>query len=374
MLRPGTKICAMIKADAYGHGAEIVIDTLCNFEADHVISPAIDMVAVACLDEASQLPAQSLPVMVLRAVENVYVGPAREAIQNAINNSWILTLGTPSAADDVARIAMSLGRRAAVHVMVDTGMMRCGCAADHLPQLLSRIESHSSLRLASLGTHLATSEVQGDPFVAEQIRGFHQATDAFVKQHPTKLIRTVANSGGIFFSQGSHFDMVRPGISLYGVDPTCTPSMERPLKPVAKWVAPIIAILDAKKGQAVGYGQTWRSERDTRIGLVPVGYADGYLRAFSSRATMMVDGKPVPVVGRVSMDLTTIDLHDVPQARIGDQVTVMDDDPLSPASVYALSELANTIPYELFTKIGSRVKRVAVESRNQSSAEMSVSR
>jgi alanine racemase len=328
------------------------------------------MVAVACLDEASQLPEeQPLPVLVLRAVENVYVGPAREAIEHAIRRGWILTLGTASAADDVARIAMAMGRRAAVHIMVDTGMMRCGCAIEQLPHLLDCVHSHSSLRIATLGTHLATSEVRDHEFVHEQVRRFHDATDAYAQDQKGKILRTVANSGGIFLSPGSHFDMVRPGISLYGIDPSCQPNMNRPLKPVAKWVAPLIAILDAKAGQSVGYGQTWTSSRDTRVGLVPVGYADGYPRIISNRATMIVHGIAVPVVGRVSMDLTTVDLHDVPQAQIGDQVTVMDDDPLSPASAYAISELAQTVPYELFTRIGPRVKRVALETRGQMNAE-----
>lgn len=365
MLRPGTKVCAMIKADAYGHGADAVIDTLCNYASEHLPTPAVDMLAVACLEEAIALAEAPLPLLVLRAVENVYIGPAREAIEHAIRNGWILTIGTCPAADDVARIAMAIGKRAAVHVMIDTGMTRCGCGLDDVSALLSRIESHSALRIATIGTHLATSDEQGHPFVMEQLTRFHNATDAFAATRTGKLIRTVANSGGIFFSPGSHFDMVRPGISLYGIDPTCKPHMSRALRPVAKWVAPLIAIHDVKKGISVGYGQTWHTPHDTRIGLVPVGYADGYLRGWGSRAMMIVNGIPVPVVGRVSMDLTTIDLHDVPNAQVGDPVTLMDDDPLSSASVYALADLAQTIPYEIFTRIGSRVRRVATEAHKQ---------
>jgi alanine racemase len=130
---------------------------------------------------------------------------------------------------------------------------------------------------------------------------------------------------------------------------------------VAKWTATILSILDAKAGTAVGYGHTWRTPCDTRIGLVPVGYADGYLRAWGNHAKMIVQGITVPVVGRVSMDLVTLDLHDVPTAEIGDEVIVMDDDPLSPASAYSLASLGQTIPYEVFTRIGPRVKREAVE-------------
>jgi alanine racemase len=116
-----------------------------------------------------------------------------------------------------------------------------------------------------------------------------------------------------------------------------------------------------KKGTCVGYAQTWRAERDTRVGLVPVGYADGYPRCYSNRASVLVHGRPAPVVGRISMDLTTIDLGSIPSAGVGDEVTLLDSDPLSPVSVYELAKWADTIPYEVFCRIGQRVKRVAVD-------------
>lgn len=359
-LQPGTKVCAMVKADAYGHGADLVIDMLCGEAAPELPSPAVEQLGVASLDEAAALP-QRLPILVLRAIENVYLGRQREAIEQAIQLGWILTLGTGAAADDVARIALNLHKRAAVHVMIDSGMTRCGCALETLPALLARIESHNSLRLVSLGTHFATADVIGHPFVGEQFRAFRAATDEFAAARVGKVIRHTANSGAIFFSPQTHLDMVRPGISLYGIDPTCRPSIDRALRPVAKWTAPLISILDAAPGTTVGYGQTFTVARPTRIGLVPVGYADGYLRRWGNRAVMMLHGRPVSVVGRVSMDLVTLDLHDVPGARIGDEVIVMDDDPLSPASAYALAELGQTIPYEVFTRIGRRVQRVAAE-------------
>lgn len=370
-LLPGTKVCAMVKADAYGHGADLVCDALCNFESDHLPTPAADMLGVGCIEEAAALSETSLPVLVLRTVENSYIGPARSTIEHAIRSGWTLTLGTGSAADDVARIAMSIGKRAVVHVMVDSGMSRCGCAADQLADLLTRIDSHSSLSLFSVGTHLATADVPNDPFVAEQLGRFRAATDALCAARKKPVIRSVANSGGIFFSPATHLNMVRPGIALYGVDPTCQPNLNRPLKPVAKWTANLISILPARAGSSIGYGRTWQSNRDTRIGLVPVGYADGYPRLLGNKAMMIVAGRAVPVVGRVSMDLTTVDLHDVPQARIGDEVIVMDDDPVSPASVYALAESAHTIPYELFTRIGPRVKRVAVQKAETPTSNIS---
>ncbi len=155
--------------------------------------------------------------------------------------------------------------------------------------------------------------------------------------------------------------MVRPGIALYGVDPTLAPSSERLLKPVMKWTAPLVQIHSIKAGAAVGYGQTWRAQRDSRIGLVPVGYADGYPRCLTNRGVMIVQGQPCPLVGRVSMDLTTIDLSSAPHAVLGDEVIVLDSDPLSPASVYELARLAGTIPYEITCGIGQRIHRVPIE-------------
>jgi alanine racemase len=359
---PGVRICAMVKADAYGHGIATVVDTLCNFALDDTEAPAVDYLAVATIDEAAQIPETLLPILILRPVENAFLGASRASIELAIHNGWMLTITSPSAADDVARIAMRCGRRALVHVMIDTGMTRTGVDPAHLPDLLRKIELLSALKLVGLATHFACAEQECNTFTLEQSARFRAATSEYVAaNHFRKIIRHAANSGGILFSSGAHFDMVRPGVALYGIDPTLRPNVDRALRPVMKWTAPLAAIHDVTEGATVGYGQTWRATRNTRIGVVPVGYADGYLRAFSNRGVMMLGKQPLPVVGRVSMDLTCIDLHDAPHAQLGDEITILDNDPLSPASAYELSRLADTIPYELFTRIGPRVKRVVVD-------------
>ncbi|MGE5608308.1 MAG: alanine racemase [Bacillota bacterium] len=359
-LGPKTKICAMVKADAYGHGARLVADALTNYSMDHLEGPAVDALAVVTMEEAMALGATPVPLMVLRPVEDLYIWAQRETIELALRNGWVLTVSTPAAAADVARIAGACNRPANVQVMLDTGCAREGTPIERFNALLGAIESYSALRLFGLCTHFVSSEEPANPFNAEQLRRFSMATSKPALKNP-KVLRHTANSGAIFFLPAAHFDMVRPGIGLYGIDPTCRPSMDRPLRPVLKWVAPLIMLRDLKTGTSVGYNQTWKAERDTRIGLVPVGYADGYLRSFSNRAKMVVHGKAVPVVGRVSMDYVTVDLAGVPEAQLGDEVTILDSDPLSPASAYALAEIANTIPYEVFCHVGQRVRRVAVE-------------
>ena len=358
------RICAIVKADAYGHGVDDVVDTLTNFSTDHAEAPMVDALAVASIDEADALPESKLPVLIFRPTENVFLGRERESIERAILAGWTLTVCTPSSATDVARVAMNLNKRALIQVMLDTGMNRSGVRCDRFDELVEAILRQPALKLVGLSTHFAGSEVCDNACTSEQLNRFHAITDGFVDAQQLagrSITRHVANSGGIFHARASHLDMVRPGISLYGIDPTGRPSLDRPLRPVMKWTAPLVGINELKSGEGVGYNGTWSAPRDSRIGLVPVGYADGYNRCFSNKSVMMVQGKPAPVVGRVSMDLTTIDLTDHPHAIVGDEVTVLDDDPLSPSSVYALARLADTIPYEIFCRIGPRIKRVAVE-------------
>ena len=367
---PGTKLCAVVKANAYGHDANLVVDTLANFSTHPFPLPAVDVFAVADLDEAAELPDVEQPVLILRPVENTFLGRQRARLELAIRRGWWLTVVSPAAADDVARIAERLNKRAHIHVMVDTGLNRVGVHVDQLDVLLGRMAERLSLRVGGLYTHLVNAEDADDATNIDQIARFLDKTDAIVERLSGKVIRHVANSGGVFFSPAAHLDMVRPGLALYGIDPTGKPDMDRTLRPALKWTVPLIGIRDVKKGESVGYGHTWKAAADTRVGLLPVGYADGYPREFSNRAVVLLHGCPAPVVGRISMDLTTIDLGQVPMARIGDEVTLLDADPLSPVSVYKLAEWSNTIPYEVFCRIGRRVKRVAVEPTDAKVATM----
>ncbi len=356
------RICGTVKADAYGHGAAVVADALANFADDSSRHSAVDAFAVANIEEAAELTDSPLPVTVLRPVENCYVGRQRSAIELAISAGWTLTLCSLPAVDDVSRIAQSIGKRANVQVMIDTGMTRSGIRPEQTDDILRKIETRPALHLVGLCSHFANGEIAGHPFTVEQLEQFRNATDEYVTHNPGKLLRHMANSGGTFFARESHLDMVRPGISLLGIDPTGKPNIHRPLKPVMKWTAPIVAIHDVAAGQSVGYGQSWVAPRSTRIGVIPIGYADGYSREFGQGgAVMMLRGKPLPVVGRVSMDFTTVDLANAPWAVLGDEVTALDDDPVSPASVYRLAEIAKTIPYEIFCRIGPRVIRVGVD-------------
>jgi alanine racemase len=365
---PATRICAVVKADAYGAGAAIVADALANFSDGDIEAPAVDALAVATCQEAASLAPCSVPIHILRPVENAFFGNQRSDLEQAIRDGHTLTVVSVAGAKDLARIALTTGRRAGVHIMVDTGMCREGCPIDQLPAVAAALSGLSSLRLVGLATHFAGSEDASSLATAEQIRRFAFATDALARANPV-IVRHAANSAAVFFHPAAHFDMVRPGLSLLGIDPRLRPSIDRPLRPVMRWTAHLLMVRNVRAGQSVGYNQTFTALRDMRVGLVPVGYADGYCRAFSNTAAMMLHGRPAPVVGRVSMDYVTIDVSHIADAGPGDEVTVLDSDPLSPASAYRLAEIAQTIPYELFTRIGPRVQRIGIEPADQHAAE-----
>jgi alanine racemase len=360
-IAPHVKICAVVKADAYGHGAELVVDTLCNFSATDAEPPMVDALAVADIDEAAALPACDLPILVLRPVENAYLGSQRARLEAAIRHGWVLTVCSTTAAQDLSRIAQSRGQRANVQVMVNTGLNRAGSELADVDALIQKIADLPALRLLGVATHFASSDEPANPLNSEQLSRFLATTTNLSTARSSRPQLSAANSGGVFFQPNSHLDMVRPGISIYGIDPTCKPNIDRHLRPAMRWTAPLIAIRDVPAGVGVGYGQTWTAQKATRLGLIPVGYADGYPRVLSNRGVTMVAGQPAPVAGRVSMDLMVIDLENAPQAVVGDEVVILDSDPLSPASVYRMAELAGTIPYEIFCRIGSRVRRVAVD-------------
>jgi alanine racemase len=175
------------------------------------------------------------------------------------------------------------------------------------------------------------------------------------------LIRHAANSAATIDLPQSHFDMVRPGIALYGYQPSDAMHRKLPLRPALRLVGRLMQTKTLPAGSACGYGLTHTFRRDSVVGLVPIGYGDGYLRCLSNRASVRVAGRDVPVCGRVSMDQIIVDLTDAPAARVGDEAEVISNDPSTPHSVENLARLAGTIPYEITCRLGRRVKRVLVD-------------
>lgn len=350
---PATKICAVVKANCYGHG----LDTLLG-----LVSERVDCLGVATPEEAIHLRSLGYerPIMMFFSACAQADGPElRNALDELISEGVTLTVVAPGEVAVVAESARRVKAQAQVHVMIDTGMGRSGIPAEEAPALIEQVRQADGLRLCGLYTHFATADEADKSFAREQLASF-LATVAAAGGRVGLTLHS-ANSSATIDLPETHLDMVRPGIAIYGVLPSDDLHDPLPLQPCLRLTGWLMQIKDIPTGARCGYGLAYRFDRDTRVGLVPVGYADGYMRSLSDKATMRIRGRDVPIRGRVSMDQIIIDLTDVPDARVGDEVEIISPDPASPHSVANLARLAGTIPYEITTRLGLRVRRTLVD-------------
>ena len=214
------------------------------------------------------------------------------------------------------------------------------------------------MRLAGVFTHFATADEEDLTYAHSQLAAFKDFLQETGLNARDDLLIHAANSAATIKMPEAHFDMVRCGISMYGYYSRPMTAPPIPLKPVMKLQAPIVAIKPIPKGCLVSYGGSFTTTRDTTAAIVPLGYADGYWRCFSNRATMLLGQSKVSVIGRVCMDQLLIDVTDVPEAAIGQMVTVIDNDHTSPCGAYTLATLADTICYEILTSVHAHVNRI----------------
>jgi len=341
--RVGAAECAaVLKADAYGTGAARAGPALA--------AAGCKTFFVAQVEEALDLRALLGPrpdILVLNGAPRGTEMQLAEAGLVPVLNSF---------EDIVAWSGCAAGHRVAVQF--DTGMTRLGLPEDEVKRLIATDGLLASLDVAYWLSHLACAEDVDNPMNAEQRAVFVAALQS-LPSAPASL----ANSSGIFLGSDFHFDLVRPGVALYGGNPT--PGHDNPMTPVVRLEAPIIQFHHVDSPKSVGYGAAHRIKRPSRIATIPVGYADGYLRALGGRGYGFIGDVRVPVIGRVSMDLITLDVSDVPPAdvRIGTAVTLLG----GPVDIDALAARADTISYELLTSLGPRYRRVYVGDAAQNS-------
>lgn len=346
------KLCAVVKADCYGHGLEVLLPT---------IAPLVDHLAVATPHEAltiRQLGYGGELLAFFSACAFHEASELRELLEELIARQVTLTVVSASEVQAVSQAAMNVGRTARVHVKIDTDMGRSGILWEQAGLLLRLIRGQSHVRLAGAYTHFACADEQDKSVTIQQLENFLNAVEAGGGRGGLTL--HAANSAAAIDMPQTHLDMVRPGIALYGYQPSDEMHVRLPLRPALRLVGRLMQVKTVPAGSRCGYGLSHTFLRDSRIGLVPVGYGDGYFRCLSNQAQMRVCGSYVPVVGRVSMDQVTVDLSRVPQARVGDAVEILSSDPAAPNSVENLARLAKTIPYELTCRLGRRVRRILV--------------
>ena len=337
-------IVAVIKADAYGHGAVPV--------ARKAVAEGARMLAVAAVSEALELRGAGIDAPILLLVQ-----PDADALAAAVEADLRIMISDLRAAERLGELARKANKVVPVHCKIDTGMGRQGFHADTAVKDLLSVTKISHVDIEGLATHFAVADSARDSFTSTQLRVFRHVLRQTEKEGIPYEMTHAANSGAVVNHEGAAFDMVRVGLMTYGVWPSDTPPAAPVLAPVLRWESKLVLIKDLERGASIGYGRTFTTNGPTRTGVVPVGYADGYPVSLSNRASVLVRGKRCPVRGRVSMDQIVVELNDVPNAACGDVVTLIGNDGGETITVAELAERAGTIPYEVLTGIGKRVQR-----------------
>jgi alanine racemase len=333
-LHPNGPVAGVVKADAYGLGACPVARALYDAGCRHFF--------VALFDEAMAIRAL-VPDALVAVLGGLIPGGERDYLAHDI----MPVLGSLPEVGVWSHLANSVGRDLPALLHVDTGMSRLGLDARELAVLQQDHARLAGIELRYVMTHLVSSEVTHDPLNEHQLERFAAAC-AGLPPAP----RSFANSSGIFLGSRWGSDLARPGAALYGINPT--PDRPNPMTLPVRLRARVLAVHDVPKGASVGYNATWCAERPTRVATVGIGYADGWRRSLSGRAQAFFDGTPVPLVGRVSMDLTTFDVTDAPAVGAGSWLEL-----IGPSQTPDdLAVAAGTNGYEILTSLGRRFHRV----------------
>jgi len=339
---PRQKIMAVVKANAYGHGSIAVAQTL---------APYVDAFAVSCLEEALQLREQSIhqPILLLEG----FFTP--DELPLIVRHDLQIVLHHP---EQVAYLCKAkLHQPITVWVKIDTGMHRLGFLPSVFPSVWQQLRDCQQVaQPPRVMTHLACADERDNPYSTHQFQQFRRLTESLATE------TSVANSAGILAWPNLQADWVRPGIMLYGVSPFAdTVAAEEGLRAVMALYSELISIKTCQAGDTISYGATWRCPTAMPVGVVAAGYADGYPRHMPMGTPVLVNGQPVPLIGRVTMDMMMVDLRTQPHAQVGDPVELWG--PHLP--VERLAVRAGTIGYELLCNVGQRVQKITRTAPHQ---------
>ncbi len=348
----GSLVMAVVKADAYGHGAVMAARSLCEAGADWL--------AVSNLDEAMQLRNAGLdcPMLILS-----YTPPEEVALLS--RHAITQTVVSASHAKALSDAAVLAGVTLDVHLKLDTGMSRVGffCREGHLPiEEIEEVCALPALKPSGIFTHFAVADEQdGDSFTRAQFRAFTDTVDALKARGITFTLHHCCNSAATLRYPEMHLDMVRPGLILYGLYPDEWMRSLLPLEPVMSLRTHVSHVKTVPVGTTVSYGRQYQTDAEETLATVPIGYADGYTRRAQGRAYMLVCGKQVPVRGRICMDQCMLDIRGVDNVQEGTLVTAFGRDGDSELPVETYAAWSDTINYEIVCSVGKRVPRLFLQ-------------
>ena len=343
-LGDGVRVIAVVKADAYGHGAVPVARSLEEAGADAL--------AVAILEEALELRRAGigLPILLLNGF---WPGEEAEIIRRDLTPAVYAEDGVLRLAREAARLKIP----ARYAVKVDTGMTRLGFPFEQAGEAVRRCLAVEWARCQGLYTHFSAADDPGHPATRRQIGRFSQVLADLPSGKAAEFRNHMANSAGILGFREAWCDAVRPGLMLYGINPLSRPA-PLALSPALSFKTSIVQVKSVKPGTEVGYGGDYVASRGTRIAILPVGYADGVNRLLAPRGKVLLRGRRIPVAGRISMDLTAVDIGSAPEAGVGDEVCLIGRQGSEEITAGEFAAACSTIPYEALCRIGPRVPRI----------------
>ncbi|MBR2520126.1 MAG: alanine racemase [Selenomonadaceae bacterium] len=345
-IKPTSKLCAVVKANAYGHGAiqvsKIAVDCGAEF------------LAVATVEEGLELRQAGfdVPILILGLIPH-------DAAKIVVENNLTATVADFDLAEKISVAAVKLDKCAKIHLKLETGMGRIGANPAVAVELAKKISALPNIELEGMFSHFADADSPDKTFTRQQIKIFSDVAEKIRSAGVTIKILHIAESAAILEMPEAHFDMVRSGIISYGLYPSDDVRRTIELKPAMKLVARVAWLKKIPAGTSIGYGREFVAQRDSIIATLPIGYADGYIRAYKN-FHVEIRGKSAPIAGRVCMDQTMIDVTDIDGVKIGDEMILFGSDAIS---IDDAARHLNTINYEITCLISSRVQRIFVTGK-----------
>ncbi len=341
-----TKVLAVVKADAYGHGVNEIAKA---FEEER-----LECFGVASLDEAGNLRRLGIkrPILVLGQI-------LPEEAAGVFKFNVIQTVSDLNLVKALNKIAERKNKISRVHIKVDTGMGRLGFWHKEAIRFVREIKRLKHMFIDGIFTHLSSADEDVD-FTNQQIRDFRTLIGELKREGIDIPNIHIANSMAVIGFKDSHMNLVRPGLMLYGIYPKEEVKRHIKLEPVMSLKTRIIFLKEVPPGRSISYGRTYITKKRTKIATIPIGYGDGYLRGLSNKAWVLIRGHRAPIVGRICMDLSMVDVGNIPDAKVGDEVVLIGRQGKESISAEELARLSDTIPYEIVCSVGRRVPRIYI--------------
>lgn len=346
-LTPGTKMAAVVKTDGYGHGAVLIAQMA--EEYDYIWGFAVATIEEACLLRGAGI---TKPILILG-----FVFP--DGYEELIRHDVRPAVFKLSMARQLSAEAVRQGKKVHMHIKVDTGMSRIGFSdTEESADIVKMISELPNVEIEGLFTHFARADERDKENAMRQFFRYQAFSDMLKKRGVDVKIHHCSNSAGIFDIKDANLDMVRAGISIYGLYPSDEVNkFAVPITPVMTLKSHIVYIKDLAPGAAVSYGGTFVAEHPMRVATIPVGYGDGYPRSLSNKGCVLIRGRRAPIIGRVCMDQFMVDVTDIPEAKEGDMATLIGSDGANELTMEYLGDLSGRFNYELACDIGKRVPR-----------------